>query len=122
MRRVPSLRILFITALLAALVTAAPAQGALKRCSLAGKERKLGATYVTSLKVSGISCRSAEGIVKAFHKCRRANGGADGRCTKRVSGFKCSESRFNRISTQYDAKVSCRRTGKRIDFTYTQFT
>lgn len=113
---------LVLSALLAALVSAAPAQGALKRCNIAGKERKLGATYVTSLKVSGISCRAAEDVVKAFHRCRRANGGADGRCTRRVSGFRCTETRFNKISTQYDAKVSCRRTGKRIDFTYTQFT
>ena len=118
----PTFRTLLATTLLAVLVTAAPAQAELRRCSLAGKERRLGATYVTSLKVSGISCRSAEDVVKAFHRCRRANGGADGRCTRQVSGFKCTESRFNKISTQYDARVSCRRTGKRIDFTYTQFT
>ena len=40
-------------------------------CSVSGKERELGATYVTSVKASGTSCRSALSLVKAYHRCRR---------------------------------------------------
>lgn len=108
--------------LLVTLTAATPADAALKSCSVRGKERKLGATYVTTLKVDRTSCASAEKVVKAFHRCRRANGGADGFCRARVSEYACKETRFNKITTQYDSRVTCRRGTKRISFTYTQFT
>jgi hypothetical protein len=98
----------------------APAQAA--TCSVRGVERKLGPTYTTSLSVSGVSCASGRSFVKAFYRCRVANGGRKGRCTKRVDGFRCSERRSNVISTQFDARVSCARGSRRIVHTYTQFT
>ena len=100
----------------------APASAALRGCSVAGKERSLGATYVTSLRVQSTSCRRAERLVRAFHRCRRAAGGADGRCRRRVDGYSCSEQRPRRGPTQYDARVLCRRGGRRVHHAYTQFT
>ena len=40
-----------------------------------------------------VSCagHGQERVVKAFNACRRANGGVKGRCTKRVLGYRCSE-------------------------------
>jgi hypothetical protein len=121
-------------ALLGALALAAPAAApaadtgagpeatASKSCSLAGKTRSLGPTYTTSLSVRNTSCRSGRRLVRGWNACRRANGGADGRCRSRVLGYRCSESRSNVIRTQFDARVSCRKGSRRINHRYTQFT
>lgn len=93
---------------------------ALKRCGISGRERRLGATYVTSLSVTGVSCAYAERVVRAFHRCRRRNGGADGRC-RGVLRFRCSERRTS-SPVQYDSRTSCRRGGDRVVFRYTQNT
>jgi hypothetical protein len=110
-------RILFAVVLVA---LALPASAEARSCSVAGKERKLGATYVTSLSATGVSCRTAESVVRSFHKCRRANGGADGRCP-RVRGYRCSDKR-RKAPTQFDSTTTCKRGSKRITFKYTQFT
>ena len=110
-------------ALAAGSATAAqdPVAQASAKCNISGKERKLGTTYVTSLTASGVSCSSAQTLVKAYHKCRRANGGADGRCTKRVSGYACSERRES-ISTQFDARATCKKGNRTVVQQYTQNT
>jgi hypothetical protein len=112
-----------LTVTLAAMVglahTAAPSQA--RACSLAGKVRSLGPTYTTSLHVRHTTCRTGYRVVRAYDACRKRHGKA-GHCRHRVRHFRCRESRFNRISTQYDARVGCRRGGKRVRFTYTQFT
>jgi hypothetical protein len=113
-----------VAALAFALVVAlgtADAAMARKTCDIAGKERKLGVTYALSLQVLRVSCGKAEKVVKAFHKCRHAHGKA-GKCGHRVKGFKCTERRFDKISTQYDSKVTCKNGRARIWHTYTQFT
>ena len=91
-------------------------------CDIRKDGRKLGTTYVTSLKVSHVSCAAAKRVVKAFHACRRAHGGVKGRCAKRVSGYRCSERRGDTIPTQYSAKVTCTRSPRSIRFNYTQYT
>jgi hypothetical protein len=110
------LRILLALVVLALVV---PASASAKTCSVAGKERKLGATYVTSLKAVGLSCRSAEKVVKSFHECRRRHGKA-GRCP-RISGYRCTETRRS-APTQFDSRATCKRGSKRVTFKYTQFT
>ena len=62
-----------VTTLLIALFAAAPPAAAgepvaqaSSKCNIRGKERRLGTTYVTSLTASGVSCSSAERLVKAF--------------------------------------------------------
>jgi hypothetical protein len=99
----------------------APIATAAAKCSLSGKERKLGPTYTTSLTVTGVSCATGEGVVKDFYKCRVRNGGKKGRCTSKVRGFRCTETRES-IPTQFDAKVSCSKGSARVKHTYTQFT
>jgi hypothetical protein len=109
---------LLLLALCALLVL--PSSAAAATCSVKGKERKLGATYVTKVTASGISCGGALDVVRAYHRCRRSRGGADGRCP-RVSGYRCSEKRTS-SPTQYDSRATCRKGGRRIVQQYTQNT
>jgi hypothetical protein len=95
----------------------APTATASKSCSV-GNSRSYGTTYVLSIKASGTSCRSARSVIKAFHGCRP---GKSGKCS-RVSGYRCSESRFNKSSQSYDSRVTCTKGGKTVKHTYTQFT
>lgn len=99
---------------------AAPQAQAAKGCSIKGKEQKLGATYVYTLRVKGTSCANGKTVLKAYHSCRKNGKGK--RCRKKVKGYKCSERRSNVISTQYDAKVTCKKGGRAVSFTYTQNT
>jgi hypothetical protein len=118
------MRLLCLLALLAAAVmlaptasAASPAATAAKGCSV-GDSRSYGTTYVLKISVSGTSCRSGKRLIRAFHECRP---GKSGRCS-RVSRHSCSESRFDRISTQYSSRVTCRRGDRVVKHTYQQFT
>ena len=113
-------RVVLLAALGAVLLLALPATAPARGCSVKGKERKLGATYVTAVSASGISCSGAFDVVKAFHRCRRARGGADGRCP-RFNGYRCSESRTS-SPTQYDSRATCRKGSRRVVQQYTQNT
>ena len=112
-RVICSLAVLVAITTLLALAPAASAKG----CRV-GDERSYGTTYVLSIKVSGTSCRSGRKVIRAFHACRP---GRSGRCS-RALGYSCSESRFNKSATSYDSRVTCRKGGKRVKHTYTQFT
>lgn len=94
---------------------------AAKSCSLAGKTRSLGPTYTTSLSVRKVSCSKGESLVKAYYACRKRNGGKRGRC-RRVSGYSCSERRYDSIPTQFSATATCKKGGKKVVHKYTQFT
>jgi hypothetical protein len=119
------MRLLSLLALLAACAAAltptAAASGpdatAAKGCSV-GDSRSYGTTYVLKISVSGTSCRSGKSLIRAFHGCRP---GKSGRCS-RVRRYSCSESRFDRISTQYSSRVTCRRGDRVVKHTYQQFT
>jgi hypothetical protein len=93
-----------------------------KSCDIRSVGRKLGTTYVTSLKVEHVSCAKAQRVVKAFNACRRAHGGVKGRCPSRVLGYRCTETRGARIPTQYSSKASCKDASRIVRFAYTQYT
>jgi hypothetical protein len=121
--RMSSIRPLVGLALLVGAVVAhavAPA-GAATRCDVSKDGRKLGTTYVTRLTATNVTCTKAKSVVKAFHRCRKAHGGAKGRCTSRVQGFRCTETRQT-IPTQFDARATCRDGTRTIRFAYEQFT
>jgi hypothetical protein len=122
------IRLISPPCLLAALVLLAAAPGgsaaaALKPCSIRGKEQKLGATYVTTLKVRGVSCATGQRVVKAFQSCRRAKA-VDGHCTRKVLEYACSEKRpaDETIPTQFTGHVTCKRATRRVAFVYQQNT
>jgi hypothetical protein len=117
----PAMRLTIALAVIVAAV-AIPASGAsahaaaAKKCSV-GDSRSYGTTYVLSISVSGTSCRSGRKLIRAFHACRP---GKAGKCPS-VKGYSCSEHRFNKSKTSYDSKVTCRKGGKVVKHTYTQF-
>ena len=112
--------ILLCFVVLGLIAVSAPAASA-ATCNIRGKERKLGATYVTKVTATGVSCSSALTLVKAYHACRKRNGGADGRCP-RVSGYRCRESRRISSPTQYDTTATCTNGSRKVVQRYTQNT
>jgi hypothetical protein len=109
---------------LALLIAAPSGSAATTACRLSAKKsQQLGATYVTKLKVRGVSCAAGQRVVRAFNGCRRAKG-VKGRCTRRVLGYGCSDRRpaAEQIPTQLNGHVSCRRGARRVSFDYQQNT
>jgi hypothetical protein len=122
----PKLVAAALAALAAALLLALAAQPSLaaaKSCHMSNSDyRHLGASYVLNVKVKQVGCTKAKKVVKAYHACRHKHGAA-GKCTKKVSGgWKCSDKRFDKIPTQYDAHMTCKKGTARIFSTYTQNT
>ena len=112
--------VLSTLALAAAAALPSSAAAAYHRCSI-GDAGSYGTTYVTSIGVRHVTCGKGKRVIRAYHKCRRASGGADGRCHHRVLHFRCSERR-TKGHGQFTAKVTCTRGSKRVRHTYTQFT
>ena len=116
------------TALVAAIPATATADGpsasASRNCSLPGNSGQTDyppASYVTSIRVFNTTCRKGKSVIKAYHRCRKANGGRNGRCPNRVQRFRCREGARQSVpGVQYSAKVTCRRGGRKIVSTYTQ--
>jgi hypothetical protein len=121
MRRSIRLMLLLALGLLVALV-AAPVGSAATGCQK-GKERKLGATYVTKLTTKNATCATARTVVKAFHSCRKKKGLA-GYCKSKVKGYTCTERRpaAERIATQYTGYVTCKSATRRVIQEYQQNT
>jgi len=94
---------------------------ALQRCDINGKQRNLGASYVTTIQVSGVSCAQAEKVITAYHGCREQNGGPGGRCNTPVQGFDCTEGARQSVpGVQFNATVDCRKGESEIKSDYTQ--
>ena len=88
-------------------------------CNISGKQQSLGASYVTSLKVAGVSCAKGERIVKLYHACRKDKGGAV--CGSPGKGFSCKEGKRQTVpGVQYNATMKCRKGAKRVKSSYTQ--
>jgi hypothetical protein len=120
----PPIRLISLPCLVAAvaLLAAAPGASAATTCKLSlRKSQQLGATYVTNLKVRGVSCAGGQRVAKAFHACRRRHG-LKGRCTSKVLTYSCSENRpaNQQIPTQLNGHVTCRRGDRRVTFDYQQ--
>jgi hypothetical protein len=90
--------------------TASPAVHAAGRCHLTSHEqRHMGPSYVTSLSVRNTRCRTGKAVVRSYH-----------RHSGHVSGWSCHRRILDKSRFQYDARVTCRRGGKRVVWTYTQ--
>jgi hypothetical protein len=117
MRLTTALALLIAVAALAPSASAGPVAHASKSCD-PGDTRSYGTTYVTSISVSNTSCRNGKRLIRAYHACRP---GKAGKCPS-VKGYSCSEKRFDKIKTQFSSHVTCRKGGKTVKHTYTQFT
>jgi hypothetical protein len=95
-------------------------------CDISGKQQSMGASYVTSLKVQGVSCAKGEKVIRAYHQCRHANGGPAGNCPDKVLGFSCKDGKRTGVpDVQYNATAKCHKVkdpSKRVKSTYTQNT
>jgi hypothetical protein len=120
----PAMRLTIVLAVLAATLAALTpgaaagpvASAAAKKCGV-GDSRSYGTTYVLTIHVSGTSCRNGRKLIRAYHACRP---GKAGKCPS-VKGYSCSERRYNKSKTSYDSDVTCRKSGKTVKHTYTQF-
>jgi hypothetical protein len=111
-------RLFTLLALLCAVVVAAAPAAA--RAATCTPPKYPGSGYFTSLKVTHVSCSTGKSVALAFHKCRVKHG-IKGRCTSKVSGYSCRETRES-ISTEIDGKVTCTRGSRKVSLTYQQNT
>ncbi len=100
---------------IAALTGASPAQAG--TCSQSRLPNGNG--YITSLKVTKVSCRTGRAVALGYFRCRIRKG-KTARCTRRVEGYRCRETRRTRIATELNARVSCTRGSRRVVHTYQQ--
>lgn len=117
-----------MAAILAPGSTAAPVAhtASFSPCDISGQEQNLGASYVTNLKVQGVSCAKGEKVIKAYHQCRHQAGGPAGTCGATISGFKCKDGKRQEVpGVQYNATAKCHKVSnasKRVKSRYTQNT
>jgi hypothetical protein len=101
-----------------------PSASASRNCPMSFDQQQNGfppASYVTSIRVFNTSCRKGKSVIRAYHRCRKAHGGRNGRCPNRVQRFRCREGARQSVpGVQYSAKVTCRRGARKIVSTYTQ--
>ncbi|HUR84715.1 MAG TPA: hypothetical protein VMY78_05165 [Solirubrobacteraceae bacterium] len=77
--------------------------------------------YFTDLKVTKVSCATGRRFVKAYYTCRTEKGkGIKGRCTRKVLGYSCKETRGTASLTEFNAVVSCKRGARKISHHYQQ--
>jgi len=92
-----------------------------RQCAIGDRQSYTPASYVNSLYARNASCRKARRVTRAFHRCRRNNGGRNGRCPNRVQRYNCSETRGDAVpGVQYNSRVVCRLGARKITSTYTQ--
>jgi hypothetical protein len=128
----PIATVLALAALMAVLLaqsgSAAPVAqtSSFSACDISGDQQDLGASYVTALKVQGVSCTKAEKVIKAYHQCRHRSGGPAGNCTDTLFGFSCKDGKRTGVpNVQYNATARCHKVSnaaKRIKSSYTQNT
>ena len=78
------------------------------------------ATYVYTVKTRNTSCGKAWKVIKAFHACRKENGGARGKCNSRVEGYACDEGKRDNVTpgVRYRAEVVCKKGTKKVKHDY----
>jgi hypothetical protein len=91
-------------------------------CSIPQGGEHLGPTYLTSLSVSGAGCATGLAVVRAYHNCQLRRGSVKATCNSSVAGFRCRERRGPSIPSEFYSSVSCTSGGKRVSYTYSQFT
>jgi hypothetical protein len=99
-------------------------QASFSPCDISGQQQSLGASYVTSLKVQGVSCAKGEKVIRAYHQCRHQSGGPAGTCGATLLGFKCKDGKRTGVpNVQYNATAKCHKASnasKRVKSRYTQ--
>lgn len=108
--------VVLLTAAVIALLAGAPAAHA-RTC--ADGRLPNGNGYFTSLTVTKVSCKTGKRVVLAYFECRMKKG-KKARCTDKVLGYSCRETKRTQIPTEINARVSCRLRARRVVHTYQQ--
>jgi hypothetical protein len=95
--------------------SASPVASAAKTCT---PPKYPGSGYFTSLSVTGTSCSTGSKLAKSYYTCRTAKS-LKGRCTKKVSGYSCTEKRTS-IATEINGRVTCKKGSATVKHTYQQ--
>ncbi len=118
--------VLSICFLLGGLVGAQPSAAKTRSCPVPAYPGGDGNGYFTGrIKATNVTCSSARKLVLAYYKCRVRAGGKKGNCNRRtVNALRCTESRpaSGTIPSQFNAKVTCSKGGKKVIHTYQQNT
>lgn len=77
--------------------------------------------YFSQLKVSGTSCGRGKQVIVAQAKCRLKHG-VKGKCTSTVLGYRCKERRGAYGPTEFNARVTCTKSGAKVRWYYQQNT
>lgn len=99
---------------------------AYKTCHMSAHDAQhMGASYIVDgqYKVQAVSCAEGKKVIRAFHACRRAHGGAKrGRCpvTASVLRFHCREKRTVSGGVLTGA-VTCTRGSRKVFHYYSNF-
>ena len=117
---IPSALLSVVVALtVSAGASASPIASAAKTCT---PPKYPGSGYFTSLSITGSSsCATAGSVAKAFYKCRTEKGkGPKGRCTRKVNGYSCRETKRTTIATEINAAVTCKKGKVTVKHSYQQ--
>jgi len=116
---VTALRLLFPLAPLALICTLAalPQTAQARSCA---PPKYPGQGYFMTMAVTKVGCGSGKRVALAHHRCRVKHG-VKGTCRSKVLGFTCRERRVT-IPTEIDARVTCKKRGAAVVFTYQQNT
>jgi hypothetical protein len=96
-------------------------KAAQRSCDITGKQRSLGASYVTSLKVIGVSCRKGKKVTKEYHQCRKGKGGKGSKAGCTIRGFGCKTKVLQEVQgVQFNGKMVCKKGAKRVISKYVQ--
>jgi len=104
-----------------ALVALLGSAGAAQAASCPASSLPNGNGYITSLSTTKVGCKTGRKVALAFYGCRHKKGKA-GRCTDKVLGYSCRETK--RVTStsppEIDARVSCRLGARIVIHTYQQ--
>jgi hypothetical protein len=105
-----------------ALVALLGSAGAAQAASCSASSLPSGNGYITSLSTTKVSCKTGRKVALAFYACRHRHGGKAGRCTDKVLGYSCKETKRvqSKSPPEIDARVSCKLGTKVVIHTYQQ--
>jgi hypothetical protein len=111
-------RSVILTTALAVLAVAAFAGASAAQAATCSPPTYRGSGYFTSMSARNVSCATAAKVVKSYYSCRIKKG-KTGRCTSKVRGYSCRETRQS-IPTELNARVTCKRGSRTVVHTYQQ--
>lgn len=115
----PHIALVAVLAALAVAAVAALAGASAAQAASCTPPKYPGSGYFTSLSVTKVNCATGKKLVTSYYKCRIKKG-KTGRCTTKVLGYSCKETKRVKIATELDARVSCTLGARRIVHTYQQ--